>query len=39
MKEDKNTLNQEVEELEVDLKEYVRRIVAARKLLLKVAGI
>lgn len=41
MTEDKNYINppQEEEELEIDLMEYARKLWAARKLLLKVAGI
>ena len=44
MAEDKNYTNnterpREDEELEIDLMEYVRKLWAARKMLLKVAGI
>ena len=42
MTENKNYINnmpQEEEELEIDLMEYARKLWAARKLLLKVAGI
>ena len=41
MVEDKNYTNtpQEEDELEIDLMEYVRKLWAARKLLLKVAGV
>lgn len=41
MAEDKNYTNapQEEDELEIDLMEYVRKLWAARKLLLKVAGV
>ena len=39
MMEDKKFYEPKEEELEIDLMEYVRKIWAARKLLLKVAGI
>ena len=41
MAEDKNYINapQEEDELEIDLMEYARKLWAARKLLLKIAGI